>query len=67
MKNFKKTTLGWTTIKSKGFWRNYRRDGEKFNIALDQCEEEYELEIHRKKQEFNEYMTMLNREMGMSL
>ncbi|CAI2386786.1 unnamed protein product [Moneuplotes crassus] len=39
-----------------------KRDGEKFNIALDQCEEDYEKEIQKKKREFDEFMKMLTEE-----
>jgi cilia- and flagella-associated protein 57 len=49
-------------IKSIKNWSFFRRDAEKFNIALDQCEEEYEREILKKKEEFNEFMKALTRE-----
>ena len=40
----------------------FRRDSEKFYIALEQCEQEYERELQKKKEEFEEYMNVLEKE-----
>jgi hypothetical protein len=40
-----------------------RRDGEKFDVALEQCEQEYEKEILKRREDFSLQMRKVNKEL----
>ena len=46
------------------FLTNYSQnsDGEKFDIALEQTEQEYERELQKKKQDFEHHMSQLDKQ-----